>query len=269
MKGFNIITGIPRSGSTLLCNILSQNPAFHAGATSPLPEIIQQMIAKFSTSPEIQGALLRDRVVTQDKLAGMIHGVIDAWYSDQDKIVFDKSRGWAFQANLLHELYDDIKIIVTVRDLRSVFGSIEKQHRKTAMFDLGANPVEKTLFARAELFLEPAGMIGQCAIGAQDVIARARDNVFVLQYEAFSVDPATKIREIYTFLGLDPFDHDFEDIENVSHEPDALWLNKFPHTGDGEVKPTDRTEWKDYLTPDIGQKIFDRYPAYNTLFGYH
>ena len=40
MKNFNIITGMPRSGSTLLCNILSQNPAFHAGATSPLPEMV-------------------------------------------------------------------------------------------------------------------------------------------------------------------------------------------------------------------------------------
>jgi len=269
VKGFNIITGIPRSGSTLLCNILSQNPAFFAGATSPLPEIIGAMIVKFSTSPEIQGALMRDRIKTQNKLAAMIHGAIDAWYFDQDKIVFDKSRGWSFNANLLHELYDDIKIIVTVRDLRAVFGSIEKQHRKTSMFDLAANPVEKTLLARADLFLSPEGMIGQCAIGVQDVIARGRDNVFVLHYEAFSVDPSTKIQELYTFLGLEPYDHDFEDIENVSHEPDALWLNKFPHTGDGEVKPTDRVEWKSYLTPDIGQKIFDRYPAYNTLFGYH
>lgn len=268
MKSFNIVTGMPRSGSTLLCNILSQNPAFHAGATSPLPEIISAMIQRFSNSPEIQGALLRDKQATQDKLAGMIHGCIEAWYSDQDKIIFDKSRGWSFNANLLHELYDDIKIIVTVRDLRSVFGSIEKQHRKTSMFDLAGSPVEKTLFARADLFMQPEGMIGQCAIGCQDVMARARGNVYVLQYEAFSVDPGTKVKEIYNFLGLEHFDHNFDDIENVSHEPDALWLNKFPHTGDGEVKPTDKAEWKDYLTPDIGQAIFARYPNYNTLFGY-
>ena len=157
---------------------------------------------------------------------------------------------------------------MTVRDLRSVFGSIEKQHRKTSMFDLAGSPVEKTLFARADLFMQPEGMIGQCAIGCQDVMARARGNVYVLQYEAFSVDPGTKVKEIYNFLGLEHFDHNFDDIENVSHEPDALWLNKFPHTGDGEVKPTDKAEWKDYLTPDIGQAIFARYPNYNTLFGY-
>lgn len=268
MIGFHIITGMPRSGSTLLCNVLSQNPEFHAGATSPLPEIISAMVQRFSNSPEIQGALARDKQVVQDKLAAMIHGCIDAWYSDQDKIVFDKSRGWAFNANLLHELYDDIRIIVTVRDLRSVFGSVEKQHRKTSMFDLAGSPVEKTLFARAELFLQPDGMIGQCAIGCQDVMARARDNVFVLNYESFSMDPATKMRELYEFLGLPYFDHQFEDVANVSHEPDALWLQKFPHDGEGKVEPTDRSDWKNYLTPDIGQAIFDRYPKYNSLFGY-
>lgn len=268
MIGFNVITGTPRSGSTLLCNILSQNPALHAGATSPLPEIISAMIVKFSTTPEIQGALLRDKTGTQDKLAAMIHGVIDAWYSDQPGTVFDKSRGWSFNANLLHELYDEIKIIVTVRDLRGVFGSIEKQHRATSMFDLAGNPVEKTLLARADLFLQPEGMIGQCAIGCNDVMARARDNVFVVQYESFTVDPATKVRELYNFLGLDHFDHDFENIENVSHEPDGLWLQKFPHTGDGKVEPTDREEWQQYLTPDIGQAIFKRYPEYNKQFGY-
>ena len=34
--GIHFISGLPRSGSTLLAGILRQNPRFHAGMTSPV-----------------------------------------------------------------------------------------------------------------------------------------------------------------------------------------------------------------------------------------
>lgn len=268
MRDFHIITGVPRSGSTLLCNILSQNPDFYAGATSPLPEILGIMINKFSNSIEIQGALRVDPEGVSKKLNQMLMGVIESWYLDEDRVVFDKSRGWSFSANLLNELYENIKIIVTVRDLRGVFGSVEKQHRKTPMFDQASTPVEKTMLARADMMFANDGMIGICAVGLQDLMARLPSKVYVLQYEAFTVDPLTKIKEIYNFLGIDHFEHDLENIENVSEEPDASWLNKFPHNGDGAVQPTNKTEWQDFMSPDMGQTIHNLYPKYNELFGY-
>ena len=36
-RKFHFISGMPRSGSTLLAAILNQNPRFRAGMTSPLP----------------------------------------------------------------------------------------------------------------------------------------------------------------------------------------------------------------------------------------
>jgi len=268
MKNFHVVTGVPRSGSTLLCNILSQNPDFYAGATSPLPEIMGVMVNKFSNSIEIQGALRIDPEGVPKKLNQMLMSVIEAWYSDEDRVVFDKSRGWSFNANLLNELYNDIKIIVTVRDLRGVFGSVEKQHRKTPMFDQANSPVEKTMLARADVMFSNEGMIGICAIGLQDLMARLSSNVYVLQYEAFSIDPLTKIRELYNFLGIEHFDHDLDNIENVSEEPDANWLNKFPHKGEGSVQPTNRGEWQDFMSADMGKTIQGLFPKYNELFGY-
>ena len=35
-NGIHFISGLPRSGSTLLVAILRQNPRFHAGMTSPV-----------------------------------------------------------------------------------------------------------------------------------------------------------------------------------------------------------------------------------------
>jgi sulfotransferase len=39
MKKIHFINGMPRSGSTLLCNILAQNPKFHVTPTSYVAEV--------------------------------------------------------------------------------------------------------------------------------------------------------------------------------------------------------------------------------------
>ncbi len=268
MKSFHVITGTPRSGSTLLCNILNQNPEFHAGITSPLPEILGVMVNKFSTSTEIQAALIKDQPGTEKALNDMLLSVIECWHQDTDKVVFDKSRGWTFNALLLDSLFDNVKIIATVRDLRSVFGSIEKQHRKTPMFDQASSANEKTVFNRADVMMAPEGLVGQCVIGLEDVMARAPDKVFTVNYEALSIDPRTKMMELYNFLGIPYFDHDFDNVVNVADEVDGLHFNKFPHEGSGKVTPTDRNEWTKFLTPELGGMIQQRYPSYNSLFGY-
>jgi sulfotransferase len=268
MKSFNVITGMPRSGSTLLCNILNQNPQFYASSTSPLPELFGSHINKISNCAEVQSALINDPEGTTRRVNKMFVEMVNAWYDGHEEHVFDKSRGWSFNTLLLQKLFSNIKIIATVRDLRNVFGSVEKQHRETPAFDLATNPNEKTINARADTMLAPDGFIGQCVVGLEDLIARTPANVFILQYESFTLDPAAKLKEIYNFLELPYFAHDFEDVKSTANDVDALYLNKFPHEGTGKVEPTNRQEWKEYLTPELGNLIYNRYPAYNAAHGY-
>ena len=60
-KKINVICGLPRSGSTLLCNILNQNPDFHASSTSPLAQTLGALSQFLSTSPEVKSDLYNDR----------------------------------------------------------------------------------------------------------------------------------------------------------------------------------------------------------------
>jgi sulfotransferase len=48
MKKLHLIAGLPRSGSTLLCNILNMNPNFYATPTSPLIDVIRNIRSTFS-----------------------------------------------------------------------------------------------------------------------------------------------------------------------------------------------------------------------------
>jgi sulfotransferase len=262
------LAGVPRSASTLLCNVLNQNPKFYATDTSFIPELLGGITQKISNSPEVQGMLNVDAEDTQDRLRCMLQGMIESWYSGVDKTIFDKSRGWPFHALLMAQLYPECKYVVTVRDLRGVFSSMEKQHRATPMFDLATTPTEKTMYSRAELMMSDDGMIGGAAIGLQDLMSRCPDNVFVVKYERFSKDPRSVMAEMYDFLQLPKHRHNFKNVKNVSQEPDHIYLNKFPHEGCGEILPCEDAPWDGLINPELADLIFDRYPRYNELFGY-
>jgi hypothetical protein len=44
----HFISGLPRSGSTLLSAILKQNPRFHAGMTGPVGSLVDAMLRSMS-----------------------------------------------------------------------------------------------------------------------------------------------------------------------------------------------------------------------------
>ncbi len=48
----HFISGLPRSGSTLLAAILRQNPRFHAGMTGPVGSLVDNMLRGMSMSNE-------------------------------------------------------------------------------------------------------------------------------------------------------------------------------------------------------------------------
>ncbi|MBD2040099.1 sulfotransferase, partial [Microcoleus sp. FACHB-672] len=48
----HFISGLPRSGSTLLSAILRQNPRFHAGMTSPVGALVERMLEAMSENNE-------------------------------------------------------------------------------------------------------------------------------------------------------------------------------------------------------------------------
>src|SRR5258707_7881091 len=66
-RKFHFISGMPRSGSTLLAAILNQNPRFRSGMTSPLADIMGGEMAEtsskndfsFDVSDEQRVAMLR------------------------------------------------------------------------------------------------------------------------------------------------------------------------------------------------------------------
>lgn len=265
----NVITGLPRSGSTLLCNIINQNDRFWATSTSNLPQMINAITHTWSDSVEVKNLLEKHKEETEKKMYDSVVAFIEKWHGIEGKeIIFDKSRGWSSNNLMLKYLYPDAKIIVLVRDLRNVFSSIEKQHQKNPLLDEAQTPIAKTLYDRADKMFGPEGIIGSCIVGVEDLIRREPEGVVFVKYETLSSDPSKVMKKLYEDMGEEFFGHDFRNVKNTAIDCDGHYLHKYPHKGEGEIKPGDPDEWKKYVSDDIGEIIMERFPDYNKFFGY-
>ena len=74
----HFISGLPRSGSTLLAALLRQNPRFLAGMSSPVYLLFRAMLSE--TSERNEGAVFLDNAVRKRLLAG----VFEAFYAETD-----------------------------------------------------------------------------------------------------------------------------------------------------------------------------------------
>ena len=88
---YHFIAGLPRSGSTLLAAILSQNPRFRAGMTSPVGSLFAGVLAQCSAGSEF-GA-----VISRDQRVRLLRGLFDSYYADDGlaashEVVFDTNR---------------------------------------------------------------------------------------------------------------------------------------------------------------------------------
>ena len=89
-KEIFFISGLPRSGSTLLCNILAQNPEiFVTKATSGCIEILFSIRNQWDRITEHQA-----EGINRDQLKNVLNGVVNTYHLTDKNIIFDKGRGW-------------------------------------------------------------------------------------------------------------------------------------------------------------------------------
>jgi hypothetical protein len=199
-----------------------------------------------------------------------VRALVEAWYQGKGEVCWDKGRFWNHNAPLFHQLFPDGHIFVMVRDLRAVFASIEKQHSKNPLLDDAASEVELTTYNRADRMFSPQGMIGAQVMGIEDLLRRQLPFVHIVQYETFVGNPQLIMDRIYAAIGEEPYQHDFEHVENTAAERlggDALYLNKFPHEGEGPVEPR-KEDWREHVSPDIAQLVMQKFSGFNRAFGY-
>lgn len=276
MASFNVIGGMPKSGSTLLCNILNQNPRFYASDTSPVSLGVAGTLHALTSRSEYTSELHKDRDGTRARLAAAARGVVDGWYSHRDEaVIFDKDRSnaWMYQHEVFRVLYPEGIIIGLVRDPREVFARVLAARKADPLVRETAIPAHRMLGAQMETLMGPTGLVGSAMNAIQDLLQRGNTKehetnfVYLLPYERLVSHPEEALSGLYSALGEEPFEHDLENVVNVAGDLDALYRNQWEHKGEGKVQGK-LPSWPDILPPAMAKQILAKYPLFCHAFNY-
>ena len=254
-KTHYFLGGLPRSGSTLLCNVLAQNPNIYATHTSGCMDVL------FGIRNRWNDLIEHKAHPEPEKLQRVLKGVLDSYYEDIDKpIIIDKCRGWISLVEMVQGFMDndDIKIIVPVRDIRGILSSFEKLWRKNAKF--GQVPGEsknyfdfQTVEGRCNFWMRKDQVVGLAYSRLKDAIHRGHsDKMFLVDFDVFTVCPENTMDNIYDFLGEPRYKHDFNNIEQVTFENDLVHGYKDLHKIRPKIK-YNIPDWQETIG-DIGNK---------------
>jgi sulfotransferase len=240
MEKFNMIAGLPRAGSTLLCQVLNSNPNFHSTPTSGVLDVVKTMRSNFSHSVTWKS---QNRLDVYDNFRSGLRGFLNGYYGDKD-IVFDKSRGWTGNIKLLDEILGntDSKIIWPYRNPVEVVGSIEAQYQKTFLLenaDEASNQMAfSTLERRVDTLIGDGGIVASPVWMLNDAIEMGYgDRIMFIKYYDLTSNTQEVMDKIHAFIGEDKFEYDLNDIKQTTYEFDGFYNYKFPHTiKEGEIK---------------------------------
>lgn len=217
-KQYHFITGLPRSGSTLLSSILKQNPKFHSSITDPLAAMVKGII---ETSQDGPGMKVEVPVARRKNI---LEGLFEGFYKHIDKpVIFNTNRAWTLLTPQIKDMYPKSKMLVCVRDINWVLDSFETAHRKnpfstnTVTGGLGG-----TVYSRIEELMSEKGIVGFPYIGIKQAITSAEKNMLMLiEYNELCKNPERMMKSIYSFIGQDYYEHDFSNVQASWDEYDA------------------------------------------------
>ena len=256
-KTIHFLSGMPRSGTTMLGNILAQNPRFHVTPTSGLPSMVSGLREGYDKVTEYKAA------PNDQELIGILRGVMFGSFEWVDRpVIINRHRSWPGELELIETiLRRKAKFIMCVRDLPEILASLEKLWRDNkalssmAAFTQG-NPVAcRTLEGRCNHWVSPGHIVGHAYVAMQDALTRGyHDRMHFVHFDDLTRNPKDLLQGIYKFLGEQPFNHDFEHVEQVTVEDDMVHGVKGLHDIRPAVRPVPKRA-KELLGP-----LAEKYP---------
>jgi sulfotransferase len=224
MNKFIALSGLPRSGSTLLSSILSQNPDIHAEGNSAVCQLMWDM--QQSCHGNAQEQLLANN--RHDTVKDLITSISSIYYKDvKASIIIDKCRSWTLpdNMNMLYKYVDsNPKVIVLERpilDIVKSFISLRKQNNWQGNLEEGL----------LDAWSEP---IMRSYEGVKWVKANNNGEFLFIQYDDLAHNTKSTINKIYEFCELESFEHDFNNIVNKHPENDKV----YGMIGQHDIRPT-------------------------------
>lgn len=212
---FVLFAGLPRTGSTLVANLLAQNNKFHIEGNSGLCQLMWDVQESCNQN-------CVEQLTANNKLDSVKSNVIgelpNLYYKGvKNKIILDKCRPWVMPANIkLAKTYisKDIKTIVLVRPINEIVKSFAKMY-----FAAGrdASIYPELLDNDSEVLMR--------SFSATYHAAKANEkNYLFISYEKIVKDAQQVLNKIYDFIGEETFIHNINKVEQVVKEDESPYV---------------------------------------------
>lgn len=224
---FVCLSGLPRTGSTLLSSLLSQNPEIYSEGQSAVCQLMWDMQVSFETELCVYALSANRRTNTQEDLIRAIPAI---YYKDvKASHIVDKSRSWTIPANvdmLRRYVTNDPKIIVMVRPVEEIVRSFVDLRK--------ANNYEGNL--EEDLWIPNTEPLTRPLLGVEYAKENNNGEYIFVEYDELVEDTKGTLQRIYEFCGWEPFDHWFTNIINPYPEDDKVWKLHGIHDVRPEIK---------------------------------
>lgn len=228
-KQYFFLAGLPRSGSTLLTCILNQNPEIYCSNESPMCDLLYRTERYFTESMGFNSS--------QNELGhiNVCKSLIGNYYTHKSQpYIIDKFRSWGTPDNLgLIRKYitNDVKIICPVRSVTEILASFIKlfhYHSDRQNF-VDHNIINNGRFiyrsiddVRCDELMIPNGPIDSALFAMSQYNLPENRGVFhFVEYDDLISNPKKTIDSIYDFLGLNYYQHNFDNIQQsreINHD---------------------------------------------------
>lgn len=222
------MAGLPRSGSTVLSAILNQNPRFYSGPSSPV----------LSTMYAVENHLANDELFhgypKPEQAKNIISSIIHQFYGDvQEPVVIDKNRAWTARVPYIEGyIGQQAKIICPVRSVDEILTSMIMMIRRNPYQEGQGriNFIDEQLVKlniplsddnRCEYIAGPQGILGQSLNAIVEGFKRGfGDRIHFVEYKDLVNNTEETLNKLYDFLGEEPYEHTFDNLENQNREQD-------------------------------------------------
>jgi sulfotransferase len=218
-------SSLPRAGSTLLQNIIGQNPQFHVTPTSGMIDLMLGARIGYNENKEAKAGD-KDKwksgfyAFCREGLNGYVSNLTDKPY------ILDKNRNWAASYSLLNNILPDPKMLFMVRDLRAIFASMEKKFRANPDIEDGIvnniNLTGLTTHQRVEIWAQSHPIGHALPKLNQSILDKTAEKFLFIRYEDLCTNPEPQLKSIYNYFDIPYFSHNFNHIPQITVEDDTV-----------------------------------------------
>lgn len=239
-KTYHFMAGLPRSGGTVLAALLSQNPQIYSSSQTDLVQVLYKLESEIPHLESYRAGLFYDGYLA------VMNGVVDNFYSKIDKpIVIDKNPSWGTPYNfseLSPYVNPEGKVLITMRPILEVLASLVKIAKESQKITNHLAYLNQNLWvsnyrdetdAMVDNLMQPNGEIDRAIFSIANLLKNHRERVYVVWFDDLTKNPEQTMKGIYDFLGIDSFDHNFNNIKEVDKHDD---LNAFGIVGLHDIK---------------------------------